>query len=169
MLHDAKKMANALNDAEEYPVRDWDALKIPKKHGIYMFSEGGRRLSIGSATGSSGIRGRLHTQVYPTRIHPKEGPWTVENPPPKSVRDARNLLFHVLVEDNNGHAPKPARESPWWPKKEDIGTLNKAFERIHKMTVRWVAAPQDNPDPKNTAIRAEHCAICLLQPKYVAK
>ncbi len=132
-----------------------------------MFSEGDRRLYVGSGTGSDGIRGRLHGQVYPARIGkytPRDGGWTVENPPPRRVRDARNLLFHVLMEDF-GYAPKPARECPWWPDKEDIEALNEAFKRIHEgMAVQCVKAPN-----KDQATRAEHCAICLLQPEYVAK
>ncbi|MDE2879647.1 hypothetical protein [Candidatus Palauibacter soopunensis] len=152
----AKEIAEALKDAEEYPVRDWDALKIAKEPGIYMFCEGGRQLYVGSATGQAGIEGRLRRQVRPKGI--EDYSWTPENPPPKGVRDARNLLFHVLVDDY-GRAPKPP-----WENAEDITALNNAFKRIHGMAVRWVKCPD-----KDTAIRAEHCAICLLQPEYVAK
>jgi len=143
VLNDAKKMANALNDAEEYPVRDWSEHEIPREPGIYMFSEGGRRLYVGSATGLYGIEGRLRHHVRPKGID--DYSWTLENPPPERVRDARNLLFHVLVEDY-GHAPMPP-----WDKAEDITALNSGFERIHGMTVRWVECPN-----KDTAIRAEH-------------
>ena len=149
-------MADALNDAEEYAVRDWSKHQFPKKPGIYLFSEGSRRLYVGSATGSAGIEGRLRHHVRPKGI--EDYSWTPQSPPPHRVRDARNLLFHVLEEDY-GHAPKPP-----WENAEDIAVLNEAFKRIHGMTVRWVECPD-----KDTAIRAEHCAICLLQPKYVVK
>ena len=159
----AKEIAHALEHADAFAVKRWDEYegKIPTDPGIYMFSEGNKRLYVGSGTGAGGVRGRLHHQIYPIRIGrytPENGGWTMENQPPQRVRDARNLLFHVL--DDN---PRPAPDPPWW-NRQDIEALNQGFRRIHGMRVRWAKAPD-----RDVALRAEHCAIGLLEPRYVAK
>lgn len=158
-MNAAKEKANALKDATAYAVRDWpkNGRRIPGQPGIYMFSgPEGHRMYVGSAIGAGGIRGRLRHHVCPSRIGT---PWTLSDPPGKNVLAARNLLGNVL-KDLFGKRFKeidPGSE-------QDMDALNRAFERIHEMTVQWVECPD-----RNTAIRAEHCAICQYRPKYVEK
>ena len=158
-MNDAKEKANALKDATAYAVRDWpeNGSRIPGQPGIYMFSDPeGCRMYVGSAIGDGGIRKRLRHHVCPRRIG---NPWTLSDPPGKSVLAARNLLGNVL-KDLFGKRFTKIRPGS----KRDIDDLNEAVKHIHKMTVQWVECP----DPK-TAIRAEHCAICQYRPKYVEK
>ena len=158
-LNAAKEKANALKDATAYAVRDWPKNKrrIPKEPGIYMFSgPEGRRMYVGSAIGKGGIRKRLGHQVYPKRIGT---PWTLSNPPGKTVLNGRNLLGNVLKELSDKRFKEIKRGS-----EKDMDALNRAFECIHEMTVQWVECPD-----WNTAIRAEHCAICQYGPEYVEK
>ncbi len=198
------RVAEELAGAKPYPVAKWHTIPlgspapsertIPDKPGIYMFSERRRRVYIGSATSTGGIEARLRHQTYAPRIA-RDGSgwtrWTKDDPPrsvpPKSVRSARNLLSRVLLEDfcpafdlpGSADPPFPRDIFPPddWPNWPDahIEALNKAFERIHKMTVQWVelAHPDDWPNSpaarkaiKRTAHRAEQVAICLLQPSW---
>lgn len=165
-MNAANERANALRDATAFKVRAWpkNGRRIPKpsglpskQPGIYMFSDpDGRRMYVGSGIGDDGIRGRLAHQVYPSRIRTR---WSLSDPPKRKVLEGRNLLGNVL-KDLFGRRFKeidPGSE-------QDIDALNLALERIHEMTVQWVECP----DP-NTAIRAEHCAICQYRPKYVEK
>ena len=158
-MHAAKEKAKALKDATAYAVRDWpkNRHRIPGQPGIYMFSDPeGRRMYVGSAISDGGIRKRLRHQVCPSRIGT---PWTLSDPPGKTVLAARNLLGNVLKDLFCKRFKKidPGSE-------QDMDALNRAFERIHEMTVQWVECPDGN-----TAIRAEHCAMCQYRPEYVEK
>ena len=158
-MKDAKEKAKALSDATAYAVRDWpkNRRQVPEQPGIYMFSgPEGRRMYVGSAIGAGGIRARLRHHVCPSRIGT---PWTLSDPPGKTVLDARNLLGNVL-KDLFGKRFKEINPGS----EQDMHALNQAFERIHEMTVQWVECLH-----QNTAIRAEHCAICQYRPKYVEK
>ena len=158
-MNAAKEKAKALKDATAYAVRDWpkNGRRIPGQPGIYMFSgPEGRRMNVGSAMGAGGIRGRLTRHVCPSRIG---SPWTLSDPPGKTVLVARNLLGNVL-KDLFGKRFKEIDAGS----EQDMNALNRAFERIHEMTVQWVGCPD-----RNTAICAEHCAICQYRPEYVQK
>jgi len=163
-MNAAKEIANSLKDATAYAVRDWpkNGRRIPGQPGIYMFSgPEGHRMYVGSATGAGGIRKRLRHHVCPSRIGK---PWTLSDPSGETVLAARNLLYNVL-KDLFPKRFKKGESLKLDPRSEqDMDALNRAFERIHEMTVQWVECP----DP-NTAIRAEHCAICQYRPKYVEK
>lgn len=163
-MDDAKEKARALKDAPACAVRHWGKIgrRIPKQPGgIYMFRDPRDRrcMYVGSATGKAGIRGRLRHQVYPSRIGK---PWTLSEVEKlgewKKVISGRNLLFNLL---KACHGERFRRDI-------DLGSergrdaLNGAFERIHELTVQWVEIPDET-----MAVRAEHCAICLYQPKYV--
>ena len=157
-MKDATEKAKALKDATAYTVRDWpkNRRRIPGQPSIYMFSDPeGRRMYVGSTIGTGGIRGRLTHQVCPSRIGT---PWTLSDPPGKTVLGARNLLGNLL-NDLSGKRYKeidPGSE-------QDIDALNRAVKRIHEMTVQWQECPE------KTVIRAEHCAIRQYQPEYVEK
>ncbi len=174
------RMAKDLASAKAHRVEEWETYRddVPTQPGLYMFSERGRRVYIGSAASKAGIKGRLIHQAYVPRIGKPR--WTMNDQPPRRVRDARNLLARVLLEDfcrpfdpsGSGNPPNPwkiaPRESrPWWTNEAHIEALNKAFKRIHAMTVQWVKCPQDLTEKEldRAAIHAaESCAQCLLQP-----
>ena len=158
-MNAAKDKAKALRYATAFAVKDWPKKRgeIPRQRGVYMFTgPEGCPIYVGSASGTDGIRGRLRHQVCPSRIGT---PWTLYDPHAKKVLKGRNLLGNVFTELNDGRLTEinPAN-------KQQVDYLNQALERIHEMTVQWVKCPD-----RKTAIRAEHCAICLYQPKYVEK
>lgn len=179
------RVAEELAAAEPYPVHKWHEKTrktIPEKPGIYMFSEPRRRVYIGSATSTGGIEARLRKQVYAPRIGASGWTrWTEDDPPSKSVRSSRNLLSRMLLENFSLAFDPPGSADPPFPRDifpppdgsewptDHIEALNKAFERIHTMTVQWaVLTPEDTAyrGSKETALRAEQCAICLLQPSW---
>ena len=163
----ANEKANALRDASPHLVRDWPTNGRrspepsglpPKDPGVYMFSDpDGQHMYVGSGVGDGGIRKRLDHQVYARRINAP--PWTMSDPPVNSVLKGRNLLCNVLKEILG---VRPQNINP--KNEDDVNALNEAMNRIGQMTVQWVVCPN-----RSTAIRAEHCAICKYQPRYVEK
>ena len=85
--------------------------------------------------------------------------------------DAREW-FHQLVSPRRGYLLRVVLKDLFDKRfkkidtgsEQDMDALNRAFERIHEMTVQWVECPD-----RNTAIRAEHCAVCQFRPEYVEK
>lgn len=176
-MNDAKERADALRNAVAISVRDvpTNGRRIhvqpslpPVLPGISMFSDrGGHPLYVGVAETS--IRDRITHHVYRSRIGK---PWTLRDPPPEKVLAGRNLLGNVL-KDRYGRLftePNPNTGRSRLKKRIDrhsepvIRALNSAVECIHNMNVQWVRCPD-----RDTAIRAEHCAICQYEPNYVEK
>jgi len=170
-LNKAKQKAEELRCAVPHKVFEWEAYKaeireLRKRPGVYMFSKNGKPMYVGCATGAGGLEARLRQHVHPKSLGK---PWNAENPPPKNVRGARNLLTHVLRdlfsqdEKSIKHLDEPDEQGSWWTP-ENVCRLNRGFEEIRKMTVQWAVA-----ECWDTATRAEHCAMCLLQPEWVAR
>ena len=176
-MNDAKERANALGNAAAIRVRDLPTNgrrihvqpSLPRvRLGIYMFSDpGGHPLYVGVAETS--VRDRIAHQVYRSRIGKS---WTLLDPPPERVLAGRNLLGNVL-KDRYGKLftePNPNTGRSRLKKRIDrssepvVHALKSAVERIHNMKVQWAECPD-----RDTAIRAEHCAICQYEPKYVEK
>lgn len=154
-MHEALELAEKLNNAKAYRVRDWQSFhhEIPEKPGAYKFTDSdGFRVYVGETKKS--LRERLRHQIYPAR----RLPWSWSNPPPKSICSQRNLLNNVLKDLNDG---RPL----WWPDGEinrsdqdTIDLLNDAFRRIDELMVRWVSCP-DGKMAKRVEHLANRCAL----------